>query len=128
MKRILSLTTVFMLLMILCTACSAGPAPEELAGTWKMTSGEASGQTITMEQLSALGIEVDVTLVFDNAKKVEISMINGEDSIKDTLAYTYENGAVTVEEGGDKLVFNLENDTLRLEAGGAILVLERQAA
>ena len=123
--KISFLAACLALMLVLFTACGGGLAPEELAGTWKMTGGEAMGQTITMEELKAQGVDVQMTLNFKDDKNVEIEVVNGGVSQKDTVAYTFENGTVTVSQQGATLIFELENDTLRVDAGGATLILER---
>lgn len=112
MKKLLC--TAMVLGMLLCmTACSSS-----IAGRYEFDSMEAAGETITADDLAALGSDEEFYLELKSdgtgtlvafGETNEMGWADGKiwpaSDPDDTANYTYSNGTLTLEQDGMKLVF-----------------------
>lgn len=118
-------TGLLVVVLVFAMAGCGGSAPEELAGKWNLTGMEVMGQTLSMDEVSAMGVSADIYFDFKDGKKVEVSATGGGTSAAETINYTYENSTVTISQQGTEISLELQDDTLRWDMGSGVLLFKR---
>lgn len=125
-SKIVAVAVSLMLVVLVLAGCGGGgSAPEELAGKWTLSGADVMGQTVSIEDIAATGVDVDMSFDFKSEKKVEVSGTTGGTTATDTVDYTYENGAITITQQGTTITLELVEGTLQYDVGGAKLLFKR---
>ena len=132
MKKLLSVLLVAVMVFALA-ACSKsggsddGGSSDPAVGTWKLTSAEASGITLSMEdfaQLSGLDkYEMTIDIRADGTFTASVDMGTGAQTGEGT--WTVSGNQYTLTSNGSPQVFTLENGKLVAEASGAKMYFEK---
>ena len=132
MKKLLAV--LFAAVMVLgLAACSGsdsnggGEGADPAVGTWKLTSAEASGITLTMDEFAQLmGIdkyEMIIEIRADGTFTASVDMGTGAQKGEGT--WTKDGNAYTLTSNGSPQVFTLEGGKLVAEAEGAKMYFEK---
>ncbi|MGI6200089.1 MAG: lipocalin family protein [Christensenellales bacterium] len=114
------LISVLLIVAMMMTAC-AGGGTDAATGTWKLTSGEAQGITVSLDQLSQLGVNADMTMEFKGGKFT--ANFNGEQG---SGSYKIDGDTITMSENGQEMTGTISGNEIKIDAGGATLIFTKQ--
>jgi len=117
MKKIASVLSIVLLVSVLLVGCKSGG----MTGTWKLTGAEAYGMTMAADELSMLGLG-EMSLTFKSNGTVTMNM--GSVS-QGNAKYKVEGDKVIITENGTSMEFTKENGALTVEAMGAKLIFTK---
>lgn len=124
MKRMKTsvLMSLFLVAALLLAACSSATGgTDAMAGTWELSSAEASGITLSKEALSSMGLSDGLTMEFNGGKfTANFAGETGEGT------YKIEGDKVTMTSQGEDLVGTLVDNELHIEESGATLIFTKK--
>lgn len=122
-NKIIAALAAVMMVMLMVAGCGNNNSADNalVAGTWKLTSAEASGMTLTSEMLGTVGMD-NMTIEFDENGTVKLALY--EQTVDAQWAMNGDAVEITVE--GETIAAQLEDGKLVMEADGAKLIFEKQ--
>lgn len=122
-NKIIAALAAVMMVMLMVAGCGNNNSADNalVAGTWKLTSAEASGMTLTSEMLGTVGMD-NMTIEFDENGTVKLALY--EQTVDAQWAMNGDAVEITAE--GETIAAQLEDGKLVMEADGAKLIFEKQ--
>ena len=117
MKKQITIILALVLCVSILAACGGNPENEKVAGTWKATSAEVAGKTLTMDELAKMpgGSSLDMSFEFKSngtATSSSAGKILGSSKFKvegDNVIVTDPNGiTATFVLSGDTLIWEIQ--------------------
>lgn len=121
-NKVIATVVAVMMVMLMAVGCgNKAGGNNEAVGTWKITSAEAPGMTMTGEMLSLAGMD-NITFTLSEDGTAAVSAM--DESVEGTWSSNGNAVDITIE--GETASAQLEDGKLTMESDGVKLILEKE--